>query len=334
MPIKIERHRIGYVPWFEASVEKGYTLRMRELLGALGDVVRFDGVFATLRSGRLDVLVLNWTDNDLLDRRTKTVAPRKVIKLFTKTIALRLAAKRLVFVRHNNYPHAVAAGHEAHAARWVDRYERLFDVVLTHSGEDRQRPRRYCPHPLYHRVTAATNGPVLDRLPARYFVLFGRIVRYKRIAALIDAFPADRTLVVIGAIGDRGYADELVAKARTNVIVAPGLLSEAEAQAIVANSAALLISHADDDVVVSSSFFFAMSLGVSVIAVATPFLRWMAPRLDGRLLRVANDIDELCGLVDADRADADEAPSSTEAIEREFGDATVEAALRRALTIA
>ena len=321
------RPRIGYLPWFDDSVEKGYTLRMRELLGTLGEVVRFDGIAATRRSGRLDWLVVNWTDNDLLDRRTKTVAWRKVVKLFAKTVALRLAARRLAFVRHNVYPHAVAAGHEARAARWVDRYEGLFDVVLTHSGDDSQRPRRYCPHPLYRRIDAAFDRTLVDTLPEHYFVLFGRLVRYKRIAELIAAFPDDRTLVVVGAIGDRGYAAELVALARPNVIVAPRLLPEAEAQAIVSRGAALLIAHADADVVVSSSFFFGMSLAVPVLAVATPYLRWIAPQVGPRSLRLADDIDGLCRMLDAGPASI----ADIAAIEHAFGDATVRRALADAL---
>src|ERR1700761_5133638 len=91
--------RIGYLPWFDRPDEKGYTFRMREALRDFGDVVRYDGIGATWRrfGRRLDAIVVNWTDNDLLDRRTRRVAPRKVAKLFAHTIALRLAARRLVF---------------------------------------------------------------------------------------------------------------------------------------------------------------------------------------------------------------------------------------------
>jgi glycosyltransferase involved in cell wall biosynthesis len=330
--------RIAYVPWFEASVEKGYTLRMRELLGAFGEVVAFRGFGEALRSnlrsrrGRLDVVVLNWTDNDLLDRRTKTVALRKVAKLFARTFALRLVAKQLVFVRHNNFPHAVAHGHEAEAARWVDRYERLFDTVLTHSGEEQQLPRRYCPHPLYHRVPIADGTRAsLGWLPSHYFVVFGRIVRYKKLAELMRAFPADRTLLVLGAIGDQAYAKELASIERPNVVFKPGLIDETDAQAIVANSAALLISHADEDVIVSSSFFFAMSLRVPVIAVATPYLRWVAPRVGPDLLRLASDVEGLCERLDEAIDDPKSDAEATGTIEREFGDDTVRGALLAAL---
>ncbi len=245
---------------------------------------------------RLDLLVLNWTDNDLLDRRTRRVAWRKVAKLFARTLALRLAARRLAFVRHNVYPHATAAGGEAAATRWVDRYERLFDVVLTHSGAEVDGTRRYCPHPLYPRVDPPAASTRASRLPRDYVVAFGRIVRYKRLERLMAAFPARRTLVVAGAVGDRAYAAELAALARPNVICAPGMLDETDAQALVAGSRALVVAHADADVVVSSSLFYAWSLGVPVVAVATPFLRWIAPRVGDEALRIAPDVASLCAM--------------------------------------
>ena len=172
---------------------------------------------------------------------------------------------------------------------------------------------------------------VLDALPADYFVVFGRIVRYKRIAELVAAFPPDRTLVVIGTVGDRAYADELVALASGNIVVLPGALSEPEAQAIVVRSRALLIAHADDDVIVSSSFFFGMSLATPVLAVATPFLRWIAPRLGPALLRLADDIAGLCRLLELPSA----MPTSDDEdiVERTFGDEVVRRALARALEL-
>lgn len=339
-PAESPSRRIAYIPFVEASPEKAYTVRMRELLSAFGRVVPYAGSVATCiaglrsREGRLDCVVVNWTDNDLLDRETRKVAVRKVVRVFARTIAMRLAARRLVFVRHNNYPHAVASGHEAIATRWIDRYERLFDAVLTHSGEERQRTRHYCPHPLYQRIVPTPAVVSMQDLPPRYYVVFGRIVPYKRFETLIDAFPLDQTLLIVGAVGDRAYAASLAQKHRPNVLFRPGLLPEAEAQAIVSGAAALVISHADDDVIVSSSFFYAMTLQVPVVAVETPFLRWIASRVGADLLRPYADVDTLCAAIGSRsprRCRNDALTAAT--VGREFGDATVREALRRALDV-
>lgn len=273
---------------------------MRELLSGFSRVVPYRGSVSAwidglrTREGRLACVVVNWTDNDLLDRRTRRIAIRKVVRVFARTIAMRIAARRLVFVRHNKYPHAVASGHEAVATRWVDRYERLFDVVLTHSGDDGHRSRRYCPHPLYHRIVPTPPVSSMPDLPRRYFVVFGRVVPYKKFEALIDALTAEQTLLIVGAIGDRAHAAQLAHKQRPNVLFRPGLLPGSEAQAVVSGAAALLISHAFDDVIVSASFFYAMTLQVPVVAVETPFLRWIAARMGPALLTLAPDVEGLC----------------------------------------
>ena len=51
-------------------------------------------------------------------------------------------ARRMIFVRHNNYPHWTAAGSEGAARRLVDAYEKLFDAVITHSGAASGAPAR------------------------------------------------------------------------------------------------------------------------------------------------------------------------------------------------
>ena len=112
----------------------------------------------------------------------------------------------------------------------------------------------------------------------------------------------------------------------------PGLLPEADAQAIVSNATALLISHADEDVIVSSSFFYAMTLQVPVVAVETPFLRWISTRVGPDLLRLHANVGALCASIGSEPVRPDPTdPLSVTTVEREFGDATVREALRRAL---
>ncbi len=86
------------------------------------------------------------------------------------------------------------------------------------------------------------------------------------------------------------------------------------------------MAHADPNVVGSSSFYFAMSLGTPVLAVETPFLHWIAPRLDPGLVTLAPGVASLVRrLADAHR------PSSNAAIEREFGREMVVRSLAAAL---
>ncbi|MDQ8021984.1 MAG: glycosyltransferase [Moraxellaceae bacterium] len=331
--------RVAYVP-FE-DVGNAYTVRMRKLLSEYGQVARFEGAkrailrLASLQWWRYDSIVVNWAENDIIDRATHRVSLFNVAKLFAKTLVMRLTSRRMVYVRHNKYPHATARGEEQRAQRWIARYERLFDVVLSHSGAEVEGGvRQYCPHPLYERLGSANAAPalpaLLEDLPAEYFVVFGRILPYKRIEELVDAFPADRHLVVIGPVGNEEYGQRLAARQRANFSFRPGYLSEQDAQAIVSRSAGVLISHADADVVVSGTFFYSMSLLVPVLAVATPFLEWVAPRVGSELLTVARDVPELCAKL-AQHQRQPVPPEVARRVDEEFGDRAVSNALRAAI---
>ncbi|MBV8741542.1 MAG: hypothetical protein JOZ12_07125 [Sinobacteraceae bacterium] len=252
-------------------------------------------------------------------------------------LLLRIFARRLVFVRHNLYPHRTAARSAVLAQKLIDYYERCCDVAFVHSGDELTlrngpRARHYLPHPLYRRVPTADPMAVRARLgvPTRYFLVFGRIVPYKRIEQLMAKWPAaGHALVVCGEVGDESYAQLLATRARDNIVYKPGLLDEEEAQALMLGAEALVMAHAEPNTLVSGSFFYALSLGRPVVALRTAFLEWIAPRLGERIVSLAADLDALC----AEISSWDGRTLGVEEqlrLQREFGDA----AIRRALAIA
>lgn len=346
--------KIAYIPM--EDVGNAYTLRMREILSSFGNVERYEGIKAWLLRllkgdwRRYDIVFVNWMENDFVTLRTGRIAWARTCKIMLKTALLKLSTRQAVFVRHNQYPHATRCGHERLAHWLVDRYERFFDVVLTHSGAElpacnekrgAHRVRRYLPHPLYRRApvlksvnqpttNSSTEIPQLPALPERYFLAFGRISPYKKIDQLAQAFPENQVLVVAGAIGDAAYAARLHEIHRENFIYLPGYLSEAQAQQLVAGAQGVVLAHAEANVVVSGTFFYAMSLGCPVYAVETPFLNWVAPRIDPALLTLGRDISDLCQhIARAERTSV--SVSVQQALEHEFGDASIRAALAAAL---
>lgn len=336
------RLRIAYLP--DEQLDNAYTLRMREILGTFGEVERYEGVKAALlrlisaQPQRHDLVVANWIENALINPATGRIAPLATLKLFLRTWLMTRFARQSAFVRHNAYPHAVRPGSARLAKRLVDALERMFDVVLTHSGAEastssRHRQRHYCPHPLYRieRAGDADGDDALSgfALPSRYFLVFGRLVAHKRLEKLIAAFPAEHNLVIAGAVGDVDYVKYLLALRRSNCFVRPGFLSEARAQQLVAQADGVVISHAEADVVVSGTFFYTLSVGRPVYAVATPFLRWTQPRIDPALLHLADDLDGLCELIRQAQPPAISATAEA-TVQREFGDAAVRQALATA----
>jgi glycosyltransferase involved in cell wall biosynthesis len=325
---------IAYIP--ADNFTNTYTIRMRELLSAFGHLETFYFKARLLRFlkgdfRRIDIAFVNWLENELIDINTGRVSWRGTIKLLIKTLLLKLAARQIVFVRHNLYPHA-ASNESARAARWiVDRYESLFDLVFIHSGADitaveNNRHRYYLPHPLYSLAIDVARQVRPLNSPERYFLVFGRIVPYKRIESLIEHFPADQTLMVYGAVEDAGYAAKLAHIHRPNVIFSPGYIPEDVAQTLVAGAQAVVISHAESNAMVSGTFFYALSLQCRVFAVRTPFLQWVSTRLPADALVLGEDIPHLCRLI-SEGQDTRMSATTRYLIETEFGDAAVQSAL-------
>ncbi|MFZ2627964.1 MAG: hypothetical protein WAX67_03680 [Rugosibacter sp.] len=327
------RRRIAYIPYEDMG--NAYTERMRELLADFGSVERFAGVKALLvqlpRSlRRYDAMVVNWLENAIVAPATGRVSLRGTVRLFLKALLMKAFAKRMIFVRHNYHPHGTAAGSEALARCLVDLYEALFDVVITHSGADADRC--YCPHPLYRQSAALPGAGSELQLPENYFLAFGRIVPYKKIDALVEAFPSWRALVVAGSVGDAAYAAHIARLRRRNFVFLPGRVDEAEAQRLVRSARGIVIANADSDVVVSGTFFYAISFGCPVYAVETPFLAWARQRLGDELLVLEPDLERLCRMI-ATAKPRPVSAASREAVVREFGDAAVSRALAAALEL-
>jgi glycosyltransferase involved in cell wall biosynthesis len=334
MMTKLDSRRIAFIPFKDST--NGYIARMQILLSSFGKVepaISPKEALIELLKGNLksyDIVWVNFIDNELLNS-TGRLSLLNLVRLFTRTAIMVLLAKQSVFVRHNHYPHATHPKRVALITMIVNIYEHMFDVVVTHSGAEATNRKMYCPHPLYTLVNNADGDNVLlPKLPTEYFIVFGRILPYKKIESLIKNFPADKTLVVAGAVGDKNYAASLSHVKQDNFIFMPGYLSETEAQKLVGGAKAVIISHSDKDMVVSGTFFYAMTLGKPVFAVETKFLKWIKPRILPELLFLAQNVNALCSLINDAFLNAD-AVSSAESVQSEFGDKTIIIALSKIL---
>jgi len=327
---------IVYIP-FVVDTNK-YIARFQENLAALGTVVKFAGFKAIIRETPLrqlpkyDVLVMNWAENDILNPDTKRISASATLKIFAKAILFRLVAKRIVFVRHNNYAHATAPESRRLAHRVMDAYEFLFDVVLTHSSAEDLTRRIYCPHPLYVVDTSEKVNLEELALPQQYFVIFGQIAPYKKLRELMLEFPASNNLVIIGSVLDREYGSDLEKIIRSNIYYRPGFLSETVAQTIMGGATAAIVAHSDADMVVSGSFFYAISFRTPVIAVETPFFKWAACHFGDDIVSIVPSLGDIAARVETfteGRLDQ----NLFQRIEEHFGDVAIQRTLRNALQI-
>jgi glycosyltransferase involved in cell wall biosynthesis len=329
--------RFGFVPYDASATD--YCARMVAILERLGSVQPVPGpALRNILSGlferrRLDAAFVSWYENRILDANG-AVSVLRSCKVLLRTLALRVHAQKLIFIRHNHVPHATRPQDRALAKRLVDLYERwLFDGSLTHSLVEASPVRSYCPHPLYEIEPALLSPPppLAAFSTETFYVVFGRIEPYKQLEQLIRAFPRDKRLVICGRCNDADYLAALTRSAPDNVTVLHGFLSEAEAQWLIRRSAGVLISHASEDMIVSASFFYAMSLAKRVYAVETPFLRWASSVLGDDIVVTAPELASLCERLAAVPQSAGSQRQLDAAIQQHFGDDTVARHLAAAL---
>lgn len=220
---------------------------------------------------RYDWVIINWLENSLVDKRKK-LTKRSITLFALKFLIYRLISKKIVFVRHNIYPHGLQK-HDAKIATWItEQIIKLSSVTVVHSGHLAQGKIKYVPHPLY-RLKLLPNGHEND-----YHIVFGRIIEYKNIHTLLSSWDNQR-LIIAGLVEDPVYSERLkqIIQTRnlTNVVLDTGFISDEDATRLVAESRGLIITHCDADMIVSGSFFFAASLGVPVFALTTPFFKWV-----------------------------------------------------------
>lgn len=270
--------RIGYSPF--SDTENAYVERNKEILSRLGSVhelprLRKIVVHPLQHLGaRLDVAVINWWDNELVSEKTGKLSLPGLFGFLLKSGVIRLLTRKVIFVRHNNYPHHANRQAGPRIARLLDRLEALFSVSVTHSGHNTMARRLYAPHPLY-RTSGGKDAAVIPEPQGDYYVAFGRIQSYKKLEDLAENFPPNKRLIIAGPCQDSKYLRRIAAAAHgKNIEIHAGYLAREEAERLVANAIGMVISHAEADMVASGSYFFALSLGVPVYAIRTPFFQW------------------------------------------------------------
>lgn len=318
--------RIGYTP-FE-NKENAYTKRTIEILSHLGSVSKTPTLRDFLRNpfrhkpGSYEFTISNWTENSIINPKGNLSAIG-TLKFILNIALMKIISKKTIFVRHNNYPHNSSTRTAPRAERIIDIAEYFFDHVVTHSGHNESSKRIYIPHPLYKFPDSAQKGRIN---PGNYFLIFGRILPYKKIERIIEAIPPEISLIIAGSAPDKSYVEKLSSLAATKEIqLIPEFISDEKAMSLAKGSRGIVITHNDNDMIVSGTFFYAVSIGVPVYSVSTPFTEWAANTLKIPGLYVARNIHDLCSkLKYCTEQNHSQNIDNQKKIEQLFGDAVIE----------
>lgn len=295
MKLNMQDTKIGYTP-FESS-ENAYTARMVEILSHLGTVSIVPTFKVFLRSplsyrpNSYEFIIANWIENRIVNHNGK-ISVVGVLRFVLNIVLFKVLSRKTIFVRHNNYPHHASPAASAYAARIIDWAEMFFDYVVTHSGHNVTLKRKYIPHPLYKH---SHNAESIQNEQDDYFLIFGRILPYKKIEMIVEVIPAHVRLVIVGSAPDKSYLELLRGlAAEKNIKIIAEFVSDERAVQLCKSSRGIVISHNDNDMIVSGTFFYALSLGIPIYTVSSPFAEWAFKTLEVPGLHVAKDIQSLC----------------------------------------
>lgn len=223
---------------------------------------------------RADYTVVNWLENNICSSRGK-LSVLGCLKFLGLILLFRVTCRRLIYIRHNLYPHRLKSRYSAIATAFVDRVSSFFCEQVALSEHMVGRGFKYVPHPLYELPQVSEfNGESqpLGSLQTGYFVIFGTISRYKNIHRIVASWKGKRRLLVIGKVADVDYLNELKALSKGRYVTIRGeMLSDAEASHIITGSLGVILSHDSEEMIVSGAFFYSVALGVRTYAIKNAF---------------------------------------------------------------
>ncbi|HBX1594545.1 TPA: hypothetical protein MHP63_27005, partial [Klebsiella pneumoniae subsp. pneumoniae] len=103
---------------------------MQEILASIADVEGLNirnviNEILKLNFSKKDILILNWIDSDIIGSNG-TFSFKGISKLLVKILIFKLKFKKIIFVRHNFYPHSAKKEISAKAKNLVDKLEVFF----------------------------------------------------------------------------------------------------------------------------------------------------------------------------------------------------------------
>lgn len=249
----------------------------------------------TFRYKKYDVAIINWLENNLRSE-SKKLYFFGILKFFVYIVYFKIAAKKTVYVRHNMTPHDMPRRHAKISRKIIDFALRFFDKKVAHSGHLEGEDYFYIPHPLYDTRVDAT--VINDNSEDAYYLVFGRVERYKQIDAILANWPDNEKLLIAGPASDHDYVSELLKMAKgRNINFDIRFLPDDDVSTIMSEAKAIILAHDASEMIVSGSFFHAISYGVPVIASNQSFLNWLKDHKDFSGLALFNSVQELAEVI-------------------------------------
>lgn len=315
--------KISYFPMESGS--NSYPVRMRDILSQLGDVKGASVKELALELTRFDFkkddcIIINWIESEVLNPKGK-FSLRGALKVLIKIFIFKIKFKKVIYVLHNLYPHQTDKSSVNNVVKFIGLIEFFSSNVIVHSPKLLMVNRSYIPHPLYNYPLEVKLRDV-SSVDKDLFVIFGRIVPYKKIEEVISVFPENKKLIILGKCEDIVYLEKLklLSLNKKNIKIMPEYMKDKEVEKLINSSNGMIINHADKDMIVSGSFFYGITLGARILSVETPFLSWVEEELGEHVVKNFSNINEMVKYLSSDVNASCYEDGTEEKINALFGD--------------
>lgn len=262
------------------------------------------GAIKALSPRRKPYLVLNWYEDEI------SYSKSPVFDFFRFTAMLfvfRLAFKKIVWVKHNFCGHDNGRSDLRRCMEWMLRFFSVRQVA--------HRPLNgftYIPHPLY---------PKDDSLEAERsipFLYFGVVKKYKGLDKLLNAWPENQTLVMVGAAPNQDLKRALL-----KIIEQRGLQVEwrdefietQELDQLLSRAKFVIIPHVENSMIVSGAAYHAFTYGAQVLVRQSDFAEYLEKTVKSVKVFSLEGLPEQLNTLSKESTALD-----TQSVESEFGD--------------
>lgn len=215
------------------------------------------------------VIVLNWYEDWMLGgTRPRLISLMLAVALL---FFFWLTAANIIWVRHNFKPHDLD---KPRLTNFILAFflGRLAKTIVTHRPVSALRST-VVPHSLVLDMVAA--GKVRDI----EFLCFGVVRKYKALDTLLQAWPVECSLVIMGKSSDQELTNRLngiIAERQLNVRWENRFIPDDELNDALCRTRCVVLAHEDKSMIVSGAFYHAIACGANILIRAGEFADYNA----------------------------------------------------------
>ncbi|MBO1273686.1 hypothetical protein J3L11_18835, partial [Shewanella sp. 4t3-1-2LB] len=219
-----------------------------------------------------DIVILNFFENCIL----KKWPILHLTKAFFILVLLKVVVRKIIWIRHNYYPHDYKKEeHSTYYGVICDLLYRFSTDILAHRPVPELGIMEYVPHPQYYCYSNSCDSTKHNTQLS--FLYFGQVKSYKGLTQLLNAWPSDYHLRMLGKSDSELLTLEIkkiISDRNLNVTWENAFVEKKVLNDIILQSDYVIIPHIDDSMIVTGAAYHAISLGCNVILNESNFAKW------------------------------------------------------------